>query len=215
MAALVSLDKAKSHVISILQASRTAYATTVDSSKRQFASDTEIADSILEADGEVCQAIITTPGHQFSSNFVVLTAALQNSAQISVSAAPTSSVGRILKVTHSLTSGGTYTDAIPAKSKEEVLEMRDFQSVYTGTATYVLDFYYIDDWTLYIADAFAKVTMTDYTRTAAPQAPETYIWAVVSGAISKLLKDGGDTELHADHLGQFRQWIADIKGGVV
>ena len=76
MAAVLDFTKAKSQLISILQASRTAYNSTVDGSKRQFASDTEIADALLYADGEICTDICQTPGHPFSGAFKLLSSAL-------------------------------------------------------------------------------------------------------------------------------------------
>lgn len=213
--AVVDLAKAKSQLIAILQASRTAYSATVDSSKRQFSSDTEILDAILFADGEICHAIIRTPGHPFTNAFKQTSASLVNADTL-----PTFS-GRILDVTHCATTNGTFLPAIKASSREEVLEMRDhFGTFHSGDAdpvlteaTHILPFYFIEDATVYFVDAFGRVTYTDYTRTATTQAPEAYASAVVAGAVARLLKDGGDDNA-AQYYGQmYSSYLQDIRGG--
>lgn len=206
MATALTFNTAKSQVISLLQASRTAYATTVDSSKRQFASDTEIADAILFADGEVCTAIVQTPGHPFSNAFKLTSSALVTGDTIP------SMVGRILTVTHCATSNGTYLQAIQANSREDILEMITYGTVY-GTTAYTLDYYFIEDSTLYIVDAYGKIVYTDYVRTASPQAPESYASAVVSGAVARLLKDGSDSDQAQYFQGMFEQALQSIRAG--
>lgn len=76
MATALSFTTAKSMVISILQASQTAYASTVDGSNRQYSSDTEIANAILTADGEICNTIINTPLSPYQTTFVQISPAL-------------------------------------------------------------------------------------------------------------------------------------------
>lgn len=206
MAVALTFNTAKSQVISLLQASRTAYATTVDSSKRQYASDTEIADAILFADGEVCTAIVQTPGHPFSNAFK-----LTSSALVTGDTLP-SFLGRILTVTHCATSNGTYLQGIQANSREDILEMITYGTVY-GTAAYTLDYYFVEDSILYIVDAYGKVVYTDYVRTASPQAPESYASAVAFGAVARLLKDGGDLQQASYYGNIFQNQLAEIRGG--
>jgi hypothetical protein len=76
MATTISYSTAKSRVIAILQASRTAFAAATDSTKRQYSSDNEIFTAILSADGEVCNAIINTPGHPYQNGFAATSSAL-------------------------------------------------------------------------------------------------------------------------------------------
>lgn len=76
MATVLSFSTAKSEVIAKLQASRTAYAATVDGSNRQYNSDTEIANAILIADGEIASLICNTPQHPFQTTFVQTSSAL-------------------------------------------------------------------------------------------------------------------------------------------
>ena len=76
MANPIDLNTAKAKVISLLQASRTAYGNTVDGSKRQFASDAEIEDAILFADAEVCNIIIGTMGHPYLTRFSKISSSL-------------------------------------------------------------------------------------------------------------------------------------------
>lgn len=82
MATALSFNTAKSDVISILQASRTPYATTVDGSNAQFSSDTEIANAILMADGVVCTTIANTPQSPFQSTFAIAAVTVTNGANL-------------------------------------------------------------------------------------------------------------------------------------
>lgn len=86
---------AKKAIRAILQASRSSggYASTVDSSKDQFSSDSELDNAILYADAEVCNIIINTPGHPFQYNFTATSSALQNGATLPLH------TGMVLKVT--------------------------------------------------------------------------------------------------------------------
>lgn len=63
-------------VISILQASQTAYATTVDGSNRQYSSSTEIDNAILTADGEICTIIARTIQSPYQTTFITTSSAL-------------------------------------------------------------------------------------------------------------------------------------------
>ena len=76
MATALSFNTAKSMVISLLQASATPYATTVDGSNAMFASDTEIANAILTSDGEVVSLIAKTMQSPFQSTFIQTSGAL-------------------------------------------------------------------------------------------------------------------------------------------
>lgn len=78
---VVSYQNCKKHVVSILQASQTAYGSGAtgdapDGSVLQFASATEINDTILEKDGEICTLICNTPGHPYQPQFEVTSSAL-------------------------------------------------------------------------------------------------------------------------------------------
>lgn len=273
MATAISFNTARSHVISLLQASRTAYATTTDGSKRQFASDTEIDDTIFEVDGEVCTLIANTLQHPFQSTFVLTSSALSSGAAL-----PARN-GMILRVTgwngqgsvvvtdmdgatdvitataHGFTTGqkvqftttgvlggglsagvdyyviyvtantfkvattpynaaqGTaidlnatepvnttvspaYIDQIKAISADEVKEVNNVPAIfkYDTTANSLTPFYFIEGDIIYSTAYYSKVIYTDYTKTSSPQAPEPYMWAVVAGAVSRLLKDGGDVQ---------------------
>lgn len=210
MASAANYNKAKSQVISLLQASETAYATTVDGSKRQFASDTEIEDAILFADGELCQAIIESPGHPFSGEFDATSSSLTTGTTLGV--AIPSHMGRIVNVTHCATTNGTFLGGIAASSREDVLEMIGNTTIF-GTNAYQLDYYFIEDMTLYAVDGFSRIVYTDYTRTSSPQAPESYATGIVAGAVARLMKDGGDDAQAAYYLNFFQQCLTAVRVG--
>lgn len=204
MADILDYPKAKSQVISLLQASRTAYATAVDGSKRQFASDTEIEDAILFSDGDYCTAICDTPGHPFSNAFKLTSASLVNGDTLP------SYIGRILNVKHCATTNGTFLQGVPAASREDILEMLSNPATY-GTAAYQLKYYFIEDATLYIVNAFGRLTYTDYVRTAAPQAPQSYASGVTAGAVARLLKDGGDDAMANYYLQMHMGYLQSVR----
>lgn len=210
MSIALTYNKAKSQVISLLQASRTAYGTTVDGSKRQYASDTEIEDAILFSDGEYCAAICETPGHPFSNAFILTSSALTTGLTTGVNVP--SHIGRIVNVTHCSTSGGTYLGSIEAESREDVVEMLLSTATY-GTNAYQLKYYFIEDAILYAVDGFTKIQYTDYVRTSSPQAPEAYASGVVAGAIARLLKDGGDSELAGYYAQMHGGFLQQVRSG--
>jgi len=130
MATALSFNTAKSMVVSFLQASRTAWATTVDGSNAQYSSDTEIANAILSADGILATVIANTLQHPFQSTFVQTSSALASG-----SALPARN-GMILKV---LCLDGTADMAFTSGEVDVAGDSIDLQSaVSTGTGGYVL-----------------------------------------------------------------------------
>lgn len=276
MPTVVSYSKLKSHVISILQASRTAYAATTDGSKRSFASDTEIFDTILEVDGEVCTLIANTLQHPFQSTFVQTSSALSRGASLparngivlkvtglngqndktfteanvnsiddtvsinshgfstgqKIQLANTSGAitgvsdatdyyiinltsstvafaltpyhaGLGTKIEIAAGGGGTatvslqYIEQIKGKSADQIKQAVVNADLYgiDETSNSISPFFYIEGDILYSTAVYSKVVYTDYTLTSSPQAPEPYTQSIVAGAVSRLLKDGGDMEL--------------------
>lgn len=88
-----------------------------------------------------------------------------------------------------------YVDGEQAQSKDEILEVNTYPQVFGSLPGYVVGHWFVEGNILYTTSPFAKVTYTDYTLTSSPQAPESYLWAVVAGAVSHLLKDGGDDQM--------------------
>lgn len=203
MATALSFNTVKSHVISILQASRTAYATTVDGSKRSIASDTEISDTILEIDGQVVTAMIQTVGHPYSGGFISTSSAIVHGGAIPAH------VGRVHGVSVS-EDNNTYTGGYEAKSEQDIHDMRNNAAVYGGSAA-TLGWWHVKGNVMWTTSGYTKVYYTDYTKTASPQAPESYMSAVVAGSVARLLKDGGDTEISAFYQNMYDGFIQQIK----
>jgi hypothetical protein len=208
---VIDFDTAKKHVVSILQASRTAYGASTtgnapDGSKRQFPSSTEIADTILEADGEICKEIVTSPGHPYSAAFEITPTAIQNGADI-----PARN-GIITKVQIS-EDNVSYSDGKKANSYADIQEMREYPARFGGSSA-TLGWWITVGRKFFTTSLWGKAYQTDYTKTTTPQAPEVYLWAVVAGTISKLLKDGGDDQMAAYYAGMYAQMKGEIKAGV-
>lgn len=107
-----------------------------------------------------------------------------------------------------------YVDGEQTQSKDEVLEVNTNPQVFGSLPGYVPGFWFIEGDVVYTTSPLCKVTYTDYTLTSSPQAPESYLWAVVAGAVSRLLKDGGDSQMAAYYGAIFGKMVDDIKAGV-
>ena len=291
MATVISFNTCKSHVKAHLQATRTAYATTVDGSKRQFASDAEIDNAILHTDGEVCTLIANTLHHPYQSQFALTSAALSRGAVLpsrngmilkvtglngqnskSVSAMDSSldtititahgfTVGQKIQFTTGSVVGGglvintdyyvivvdantikvattplnaslgtaidlnatapvsttaalQYIEQIKAKNADEVKEAVANADLFgiSETDNSIVPFFFIEGSILYSTAVFSTVSYTEYTLTAAPQAPEPLLWAVISGALARLYKDGGDAEMSGYYGAIYESHKNDIKG---
>lgn len=119
MATVVSMDDCQKAVVSLLQASATAYGAGAtgdapDGTNRQYASATEIDDAILYADAEICDIIINTPGHPFQTTFIQTSSILGR-----VNSLPTRN-GMIIRV-DGLT--GTVQTVVSMDSSAETVEV--------------------------------------------------------------------------------------------
>jgi hypothetical protein len=290
MATVLSYSTAKSMVISLLQASLTAYASAVDGSNRQFASDTEIQNAILTADLECAALIAKTPLHPYQTQFVATPAAAANGSntpirngmilrvtgQIGAAATNTflntdisTSTDLVTKANHGLFTGqavqlttsgslptglsltttyyisvsssstygfsttiynakagtliditaqgsGTntvttnFTDLIEADSKDTITQMVSSPYLFASSQGITAGFWCIEGDTFYTSCPAAKIYYTDVTLTSSPQCPEAYLFAVVSGAMPKLLKDGGPADEIGFYSQQYQGYLQEI-----
>ena len=107
MATIADITTIKSIVISLLQASRSPYASTIDYSNMAFPSDTEIANAILYADFEIATLIANTPLHPYQSQFIAASPAAMTSG---ANASPVRN-GMIVRVTGQVGASATSTFA--------------------------------------------------------------------------------------------------------
>lgn len=94
--------------------------------------------------------------------------------------------------THTVTS--QYVDLTPADSKDTIVQANSSPYLFAQSAGINAGFYFIEGDLLYTTSSSVQMTVTDFTETSTPQAPEPYTQAVISGAIAKLYKDGSDSE---------------------
>lgn len=203
---------AQKHIVSILQASRTAYGTgttgnTPDGSKRQFPSATEISDTMLEVDGQICREIITAPGHPFATAFEITPIAIQHGANILA-------VNGLITKVQTSEDNVTYVDAKKANSYADIQEMREFPLRFGGSSA-TLGWWITVGRKFYTTSLWAKISQTDYVKTTLPQAPEVYMWAVVGGTVAYLVKDGGDDQMAAYYMNIYAGQKQEIKAGVM
>lgn len=132
MATAADLSTIKSIVISLLQASRTPYATTVDQSNQQFASDTEISNAILYADLEISNLIANTSLHPYQSQFIASPTTVSG-----YQAASPVRNGAIVRVTGVMGSALTYTFVAGDISTTTDLVTKAAHGLVTGQAVQV------------------------------------------------------------------------------
>lgn len=295
MATVLTYNTARSMVISILQASQTAYATTVDGSNAQFSSSTEIDNAILTSDGEICTLIARTIGSPFQSTFVQTSSALpgpksplparvgailsvltqdgntvtftsgdvsigSNTVTITSGGAPVTGQKVQLTTSGTLPTGlslatdyyvirvtstsirfatsawnafqgtaitmsgtgsgtntitGQYIEGTQADSKDTVTQAFYLTSLFAQSANGACNFWFIEGDEIYTSSPNCKVVYTDYTLTSNPQAPQTYLHAVVAGAVAELLKDGGDAQMAAYYQNQYQSYLQSIASGAM
>lgn len=106
-----------------------------------------------------------------------------------------------------------YVDGVQASSKEEILEVQQEPSTFASSPACTIGFWFVEGTIGYTTSPKFKATYTDYTLTSSPQAPESYIWAVIAGAVSHLSKDGFDAQLATYYQSIYSQMIESIKAG--
>jgi len=294
MATALTYNTARSMVISMLQASNTPYATTVDGSNAQFSSSTEIDNAILTADGEICTLIARTMQSPFQSTFIQTSSALpapksalparvgailsvltQAGATMTFVAGDVSVpsnyitisnhglvTGQVVQLTTSgslptglslatdyyvirissstfrfatsawnafqgtaitMSGAGTgtntvtsqYVEGTQADSKDTVVQAYNMASLFAQSQNGACNFWFIEGDEIYTSSPNCKVVYTDYTLTSSPQAPQTYLHAVVAGAIAELLKDGGDGQMAGYYQAQYQSYLQSIASGAM
>jgi len=107
-----------------------------------------------------------------------------------------------------------YIEGTQGRTKDEVFEAWNNPTVFTTQGrSGACGFWFIEGDQAYSSSPLFKVVYTDYTLTAAPQAPEPYLEAVVSGAIEILAKDGSDAGLAEFNGQQFKMYLGQIAQG--
>jgi len=301
VATVINFDTAKKMVVSLLQASQAAFGTsttgsTPDQSNFQFRSSEEINNSILTADGIVCNQIIQVANHPYITTFLQTSSALINGANLparngcivkltclngldnynftttdvstsnnTINVADPQEVLTLGRRVQFSTTGGlpagltaatdyyivipdavdgyqfatSYDNAVagtiiditttgsgtstmilnlyePAKrgmSPDEMTEAQENSNIFGSEARFTSGFALVQGDTFYTSSASGKVHYADYTLSSGPQAPEPYLSPVVAGAISILLKDGGDDQMCAYYQNIFNQNLSAIAQG--
>lgn len=171
--------------------------------KRSFNSETEITDIVLEADELLCLDIRETVEHPYAATFFTLSAALVHGDAIPASD------GVIHAVRWSTTSGGTYILSEEGNKDDIISAVADF-TIYGAAATDIYGYHYIERGVLYTTNPFTKVTQTQFTRTSACQAPQSYTNGILSTAVSIAYRDSMDipvVEYYRRKSDEFRSMI--------
>jgi hypothetical protein len=147
------------------------YTDALDGSDSEFAVKQEITDNILLADEILVSDILNTPGHGWRQRF------MQFSADLASGAAVPDTIGGYGDV--KVKNGSTYTFGLAAKSREEILRMIAYPSLYPSAG----QFYFIEDGIVYTPADKAQVQYAYFTRTSACQSPQTAEAALIYGGL--------------------------------
>lgn len=103
-----------------------------------------------------------------------------------------------------------YVPGIEGRNADEMTEVQQNPELFGSGANkyYVID---RDGNVMWTSAGFAKLIYADFTLTDSPQAPSSYLNAVVAGALKQLYEDGGDVQLTAYYQGIFNQCLAMIR----
>lgn len=97
----------------------------------------------------------------------------------------------------------------PADSKATIDEMNNAPYLYSIVQGGTCGWYFIEGDKFYTTTP-ATITYTDYISTSSPQAPDSYFWAVVAGAVSKLVKDGADESIAQYYSQMYQAMLQEI-----
>ena len=161
----------------------------------RYPSNDEILDAILEADAVVCTTIIQAPGHPFAATFFVTSSALAN--------------GDAVPAHVGVDGVNIVVDDIAARSansRNEILEIRANAILYPDAAAW----YWLEQGVLWHTGTSATIDYPDFSISTACQSPDNYEAAVIAGAVSLLMKDGGSSDYYSYYTELFAKQIALI-----
>lgn len=172
--------------------------------------DTEIRDAILEADAEICMAIISTLGHPYRSQYMTDVTGITYGQKLASRPGPLDTVE--IQFADTIWHAG-----IPASSIDQIEKWKFNRSSKVNATTAQGRFFIDGDKFYYVGNSARILTPADFAidySTPACQAPSIYTPAVVSGAVTKLLKDGSSVSDLSQIYGQhFRDSILLIRAG--
>jgi len=108
---------------------------------------------------------------------------------------------------------GQYIEGTQADSKDTITQAFYLTSMFAQSTNGACNFWFIEGDSVYTSSPNCKVVYTDYTLSSSPQAPQTYLHAVVAGAVSELLKDGGDGQMAGYYNAQYQGYLQQIASG--
>lgn len=198
---LANVNRIKSRVNALLLLNDT-YSATNSGQVGRYQSDQELTDAILQADVQVCEAICSVSNHPARAAFLVgVSGNLLNGTLLPVA---TGMIGQVL-----LTSGNNvFIPGKLARSKDEITEAIELGADVYGN---IAGFYFVQDNLIYHTSLAARVGYCVVAIGTSPQAPDIYEQVIIDGALSALLKDGGDTSQHQISEQKFQAGISNIR----
>jgi hypothetical protein len=108
-----------------------------------------------------------------------------------------------------------FIEQYKGRNADEIKEAIQFPALFNQSdpANSVVPWFFVEGDIIYSTALYSKVVYTDYTKTSSPQSPEPYFWAIVSGAVARLAKDGFDQDVvqyYGNLYTQYQQQIASM-----
>lgn len=161
----------------------------------------EINDVALQVDATCVNARISNPGDPYRPNFVTVTGNLANGDFITPHVGANGSVD--------LDIGAGFKPARYAKSRSELISIREHPTLYPDAANYC----FIEDGQVFHNGNAARVWRSTFTKTAACQSPDVDELAIKMGTIGFLPKDGSVTpELYSTGANYFAAYLQTLRG---
>lgn len=105
-----------------------------------------------------------------------------------------------------------YTEIYQADSRASISETLNSPYLFAGESGNAAGFWFEEGTEFYTNCPNAKVYFTDTTLTSVCQSPQNYTYAIASGAIGRLLKDGGDAQMTSYYEQQYAMYLQQISG---
>lgn len=126
-------------------------------------------------------------------------------------------IGTIIDITNIGSGTNTvttqYVQLNKADTKDTIVQVNLAPYLFAEKNGVNAGWYFIEGDIIYYTSVEAKVIYTDTTLTSSPQSPEPYTQAVISGALMRLTKDGGDSSLFTYHERLYKDYLSAIAQG--
>lgn len=197
-----NIQRIRTRAIAILLANRLSSYSDLVGGNSRYPVTQEFTDTILEVDAMVVNARLSNPGDPYRPGFMIAP-----SVNLAHGDLIPSHIGAHGDVDVSI--GGVFEPARYAKSRAEVIALREHPALYPNTKRWA----FIEDNRVFHNGDAARVWYPSFTKGSVCQAPEQDELAEICGTVAMMPKDGAVTPELYGQLGQyFAAYLAMLRG---